>query len=141
METERLRAEMLLMQQRIDNLLAEKEEVVKAFRKIQQQSFSAYHVLQKDRQNAQKKQFNILANEIDSLRAEKSILTDHFGEHTIYEILKKNIDKATGMGLTFQSASDHPNALAFSDMQVTNMFGDVMSQQDAQKPGAAAGSG
>ena len=74
-----------------------------------------------------------MTNEIDSLRAEKSILTDHFGENTVYEILKRHVDKATGVQqnpmATFMSDFNKPpNAtLGFGDMQVTNIFNDLAS--------------
>ena len=65
--------------------------------------------------------------ELDSLRAEKSILADHFGENMVYEVLKKNIDNAI-LRDGGHTKSDFLPGITGSDMAVTNIFEDIVSQ-------------
>ena len=47
----------------------------------------------------------ILNTEVSSLRAEKSILTDHFGADAVNEVLLKNSHMATETGMHGHSMS------------------------------------
>ena len=69
--------------ERIEFLLKERDEMRGQLNKIQKQSYSAHELLTNANQITQRRQIHALNEEVDSLRVEKSIITDHFGHDVV----------------------------------------------------------